>query len=386
MDEFAVVHTDQTDSGLAGFALGLQIREAMLTSPDVVLLFVSSSYDQGLVLHTLQETCQPRLLLGCSSAGEFTSRMHGINLTCALAIRSDQMRFSVGVGHNINSDGVGAAKEMLPAFSPRLADYPCQTALVLADARGGQLDMFLEQLSTQAPGSYQFVGGGAGDNAQFYWTPVFYGANVLADAAVVLTIQSKKPIGIGASHGWIPASKPMEVTKVCGIDLLQLDGRPAVEAFHLQAQLRSQRLDAAEPLPFFLHNLLGIKGAHGYTLRVPLAITRDGAIRCAAAIPKHAQVCLMEATTHSPIEAAIEATCQARRQIGNTRLAGALFFDCVTTRLAIGEAFGFELEAVQKQLGPIPYAGCNTHGQIVGRRGQKSNFHNCTAVVCMFPA
>src|SRR5579859_6917212 len=82
MEEFAVVHTDQVDSGMAGYALGLQIREAMLTSPDVVLLFVSPSYDQSLVLQTLQETCQPRLLLGCSSAGEFTSQAHGVELSC----------------------------------------------------------------------------------------------------------------------------------------------------------------------------------------------------------------------------------------------------------------------------------------------------------------
>ncbi len=385
MEEFAVVHTDQVDSGLAGYALGLQIREAMLTAPDVVLLFISPSYDQSLVLHTLQETCRSRLLLGCSSAGKFTSEVHGVKLSCALAIRSDQMRFSVGVGHQVNSNGLGAARELVSTFPSYTADYPYQTGLVLADALAGQLDIFLEQLSIQTCGAYQFVGGAAGDNNQFRWTPIFYGTRIITDAAVVLTIQSRKPIGIGACHGWCPISPPMQVTKARGTHLMQLDGQPVVEIFRHYATSRGQCFDVANPLPFFLRTLIGIEES-GYTLRVPLFITGDGAIRCMAAIPEHAHVCLMEATSQSPIEAAAEATRQACQQLGDSTPAGALFFDCAATRLAMGDAFAFELAMVQRQLGPVPYAGCNTYGQIVGRMGQKNSFHNCTAVVCLFPS
>jgi hypothetical protein len=386
MSEFAVVHTDQTDSGIAGYALGLQIREAMITPPDVVLLFVAPSYDQSLVLHTLQETCQPRLLLGCSSAGEFTSKMRGVNLSCALAMRSEQMRFSIGIGHKLHSNGAAAANEMFASFPLPIADYPYQTALVLADALAGQLDTFLEHLTNLTHGTYQFVGGGSGDNAQFHWTPVFYGTRIITDAAVALIIQSKKPLGIGACHGWFPTSQLLQVTRSRGTYLMELDGQPAVEAFRQQAEAHDQHFDSDNPLPFFLHNLLGIAGSDGYTLRVPLSVRADGAIRCAAAIPEGARVALMEATLRSPIDAAIEATRQARLKLGSASPLGALFFDCVATRLAMGDTFGFELEAVQEQIEPVPYAGCNTHGQIFGRKGQKNNFHNCTAVVCLFPS
>jgi hypothetical protein len=385
MSEFAVVHTDQKDSGMAGYALGLQIKEAMLASPDVVLLFVSPSYDQSLVLQTLQEACQPGLLLGCSSAGEFTSKMRGVELSCALAIRSDQMRFSVGIGHQMGSDPNGAAKELVSAFPAYRADYPYQTAIVLADALAGQLDAFLEYLSIYTRGTYQFIGGGAGDNAQFHWTPIFYGTRVLADAAVVLTIQSKKPIGLGASHGWCPVTSSFQVTKVQGATVAELDGRPTIEVFRRYAEERNQQLDIANPLPFFLHTLIGIEDRE-YRLRVPLTVTPEGAVRCAAEIPEQARVRFMSATAQSPIDAAIDATRQARLQLGDATPGGALFFDCVTTRLVMGNAFGFELDAVQQHLGPVPYAGCNTHGQIFGRKGQKNAFHNCTAVVCLFPA
>jgi hypothetical protein len=64
----------------------------------------------------------------------------------------------------------------------------------------------------------------------------------------------------------------------------------------------------------------------------------------------------------------------------------ALFFDCVATRLRLGQSFGYELAAIQEVLGPIDYAGCNTYGQVARAEGQFSGFHNCTAVVCVIPS
>lgn len=63
----------------------------------------------------------------------------------------------------------------------------------------------------------------------------------------------------------------------------------------------------------------------------------------------------------------------------------ALFFDCVATRLRLGAGFNDELDAVAAELGTAPFAGFNSHGQIVRSEGQFNGFHNCTAVVCVFP-
>jgi hypothetical protein len=40
---------------------------------------------------------------------------------------------------------------------------------------------------------------------------------------------------------------------------------------------------------------------------------------------------------------------------------------------------------VAKGLDDVPFAGFNSYGQIVRAEGQFSGFHNCTAVVCVFP-
>ena len=383
--QIAVVHTDQKDSYLAGYALGLQIKEALLDVPDVVLLFAAPHYEHHTLLRALHDVCHPGILLGCSSAGEFTSEMYGVELSCALAIRSSDMRFSVALCKGLQNHGGRTAVEALSLPSDAESEYPYKTALVLADALAGQLDLFLEYLTAMTGGEYEFVGGGAGDTAQFRWTPVFCETQVIPDAAVILFIQSRKPIGIGASHGWCPASPRMQATSVCGTQLIQLDNKPAIEVLLAHAETSKYTFNREDPLPFFLHNLIGIAGPR-YRLRVPLGVTPEGAIYCAAAIPEGAQVCVMSSTATAPVEAAIEATRMARERLRGCEPVGALFFDCVATRLRLQTDFGFELAAVRKQLGPIPYAGCNTHGQIIRTDGQWNGFHNCTAVVCLFPS
>lgn len=95
----------------------------------------------------------------------------------------------------------------------------------------------------------------------------------------------------------------------------------------------------------------------------------------------------MSIESSSAAEAAAEAVRDAMAQVeeGGHTPKGALFFDCVATRLRLGKDFANELDAVSQELGPVPFAGFNSYGQIVRAEGQFSGFHNCTAVVCIFP-
>ena len=134
-------------------------------------------------------------------------------------------------------------------------------------------------------GKYQFAGGGAGDDAKFAQTHVFFGAKAYTDAVVALELLSVKPLGIGVGHGWTPAGKALRVTEAVGMRLVSLNGLPAVDAFEEHARTTGQPFDRNVPLPFFLHNILGIDTGSSHRLRVPLAVNPDGSVNCAAEIP-----------------------------------------------------------------------------------------------------
>jgi hypothetical protein len=94
----------------------------------------------------------------------------------------------------------------------------------------------------------------------------------------------------------------------------------------------------------------------------------------------------MRSTQQSTVEAAQDATEAALQALGGHEPGAALFFDCVATRLRMGQAFAQELSAVRDRLSGVDLTGCNTHGQIARAEGQFQGFHNCTAVVCLLPA
>ena len=384
--EAVAVSTAEADSAAAGRALAEQIQSSLGKIPHAVIVFAAPNYDHPVLLRELAEACSPELIVGASSAGEFTNDTLGVGLASALAIHDPEARFSLGVGKGLKADPAAAARSIVQSFKGH-SDHslPYRSALVLTDALAGYADVLADELTVATAGEYQFFGGGAGDNASFERTTVFSNTEVLTDAAVALEILSRKPLGIGVSHGWEPASDPFRVTEAEGLTLVSLNGLPAVEAFEEHAVANGENLDRAAPIPFFLQNILGIDAGSGYRLRVPLAVKDDGSIHCAAEVPVGSVVRIMKSSHQSAAEAAERATDAAIAGIGEHRPKAALFFDCVATRLRCGDHFATEVAAVTNKIGDAALVGCNTHGQIARAEGQFDGFHNCTAVVCVFP-
>ncbi|HXH73450.1 MAG TPA: FIST N-terminal domain-containing protein [Bacteriovoracaceae bacterium] len=388
MLQSAIVYTTDTNSAEAGEALGTQINNAFEKAiPDAILLFASSSYNYSELLKSIHNTCNPKILVGCSSAGEFTTGVHSTGSACAIALRSDEMHFSSGIGRNLSLNREEAAKEIAASFTGMNdTSYGFRSAIILTDALAGFTDDLIKQLTQQTGGMYQFIGGGAGDDAQFKRTHIFCGVESFSDSVVSLEILSNKPIGMGVAHGWKPASQSLRVTESVGERLISLNSMQAVEAFEEHAKRMGQEFNTNNPLPFFLHNVIGIEsGEDNYRLRVPLTVNQDGSISCASDIPEGSMVCFMQTTNESAIEAAKNATHSAISQLGDDKPGVALFFDCVATRLRMGHDFEFELQSIEKILGETKFAGANTYGQIARAEGQFSGFHNCTATVCILP-
>ncbi len=387
MTESVVLHTELPAADDAGAFLGSQISAAFHGEvPDAVILFASPKYDYPKLLRGVEIACRPKTLIGCSSAGEFTTQASGDGSVCAIALRSTEIQFAASLVRGLRSDRTAAARHLASSFQGIARhDYRFRSALILTDALAGHVEELIDELTLATAGTYQFFGGGAGDDARFQQTHVFYGTEAVADAVVALEILSNKPLGFGVSHGWEPAGPPLRVTEADGARLISLNAAPAVEAFQAHAEATRQTFDAANPLPFFLHNVLGIETGSGAKLRVPLGVEPDGSILCAAEVPRGAMVRIMTTGADSAAQAASEACQAALLQLNGERPKVAIFFDCAATRLRMGKEFGLELRSLQEALGAAAYAGCNTYGQIARAEGQFSGFHNCTAVVCVIP-
>lgn len=383
----AAASTNVEDAREAGRRLANEVTQGLGREPQALMVFAAPFYHHETLLDEIANHCPSALVVGASSAGEFMNHEQGEGLACVLGLAGDDVRFGVSVAREIAGDTAAAAQQIASNFRG-LADhsFPHRSALVLADVLAGHADLLVDELTLATGGQYQFFGGGAGDNAQFQRTSVFCGREVLNGAAVALEMLTEKAIGIGVRHGWTPASTACRVTEAVGMRLISLNGLPAAEVFEAHAQTTGQTLDQAAPIPFFLHNILGVEAGDSHRLRVPLAILPDGSVLCAAEVPQGSVVRIMQASAASAVEAAREATQAALAALEGERPQTALFFDCVATRLRLGGHFGEEVAAVRDQLGGADLVGCNTHGQIARADGQFEGFHNCTAVVVILPS
>jgi hypothetical protein len=372
------------DSEKAGRELGRNIRDRFRgEAADAVILFASAKHDHAKLLAAISAESGTDVVVGSSSAGEFTDAARGEGFISVLALRSPTMQFATGIGRRVSEDARSAADDVVKTFRARdKQPMPYRSALVLTDALAGHTDAVVEQLTVATGGNYRFFGGGAGDDGRFEKTHVFCGTEAVSDAVVALEILSTKPIGVGVSHGWLPAGPGMRVTEVDGMRLIGLNGAPAVQAFEEHARATDQVMDPKAPLPFFLHNIIGIASKDGFRLRVPLGVNADGSISCAAAVPLGGVVHIMKTSAESAVIAAEQATRAALEGLQGRAPKAAIVFDCVATRLRLGRAFDDELKACADLLKPASFVGCNTYGQIARAEGQFGGFHNCTAVVC----
>lgn len=372
----------------AGEDLARQISAEMKAGAvDAILVFASADNDYPTLLTALRDGSKARIIVGCSSAGEFTSEMSGTGGTSAIAFRAPEMQFNASLATRLSASHEDASAQLVNGFKGlQSAQYRYRTAVVLVDALAGHTDALIDQLTLSTGGMYQFVGGGAGDDARFAKTHVFFGTEAHTDAAVALEILSNKPIGIGARHGWSPKGDALRVTETADACVVSLNVSPAVEAFEEHAAATHQAFDVEDPLPFFLHNIVGVKSDDGYKLRVPLGISADGGVNFAAEVPTGSTAQIMSTGAESANDAAGAAVRDAIDQVerGGNKPKAALFFDCVATRLRLGEDFQTELATVGREL-KTKFAGFNSYGQIVRAEGQFNGFHNCTAVVCVFP-
>jgi hypothetical protein len=383
----ATALTGEKNSRAAGRDLLEQLKAGLGDEPSAIILFAAPTYDHVDLLDEMV-SASDALLVGASSAGEFVNQRRGDGLACALGLRGgEDVSFTASAASGLREEPAKAARNLVRQFRGLEYDSkPHRSALVMADALAGHADVLVEELTIATSGQYQFFGGGAGDNAQFRRTSVFLGREVLNDAAVALEILSEKPVGVGVQHGWTPASGALRATDAEGSRLIGINGFPAVGAFEAHAKATSQRFDRNDPIPFFLHNVIGIDTGAGHRIRVPLAIEDDGSIICAAEIPRGSIIHIMKASSSSTIGAAEAAVESALAAMGPHKVGAAVFFDCVATRLRMGQAFEDELEGVRKRLLGAQVMGCNTHGQIARAPGQFEGFHNCTAVVCLLPS
>lgn len=361
-------------------------------SPQLVMLFASTKQPLSEIGPAIAREFGGSVLLGCSSAGEFVEEDEKAGSASIFAVSGDFKVFAA-MGTGLSTDlfaAVGSAVEALPQ---KVEGYDHQTAIILLDGLfGGGEEATLIAASMLGEG-VPLAGGAAGDDLNMKQTFVAFGSQVENDALVIAKVFSKAPLGVGVAHGHVPlSSKGLRVTKAEGNIVYEIEGRRAWDVWVEETRERTkaagidpESLQGNDVIHYLGLYEGGLEVGEEYKVRVPLTKGENGALIFACGIPTDTVLHIMESDGERQVQSAKKAAQRAKKNLGESRPAGAVVFDCTCRKLLLGSNFGTAVRTIAKELdGPL--AGFEAYGEIALNIGDLSGYHNTTTVVLAFPA
>ncbi|MBU2578597.1 FIST C-terminal domain-containing protein [Patescibacteria group bacterium] len=375
-------------NNLDSFSAGKEACAAALneTEGKANLIFVFSSvvYDQEKLLQGIRFISKDIPLVGCSTSGEITNQGPATKHVVAMALYSDKIDFTIGIGTNTDKDSFEAGK--------KAAEKIKKGAKVLPSLLMTFLDGLAENGAAAVRGiqktlgkNFPIIGGSAGDDFLFKETYQYCNEQILTKSIIGVGLTGDFSFGIGVRHGWEPIGLPMKATKSEGGKLIEIDNRPALCIYEDYFGKKAEEL-IKEPIARMAYTYplgMSVKGSSEFLLRDVVIANEKKEITCAAEIPEGSEIRLMLGDPDKAIAAAKEAAKMALSQI-NGKPKAVFVFNCMARHKLLGSRVGEEIEAIQDILGKdTPLIGFYTYGEqapLEGKIGKEcqSVFHNET--------
>jgi len=354
---------------------------------DLLLCFSSVLHDQANLLGEIATDLGGSPLLGCSDAGGIVTDGPFKQSVSLMGIVSEKIKFSTGVGKDIDRDARKAGADLAKAIKEKAPDV--SLIIMMADGLAGNGADIVRGVLDVMGDKFPVVGGSAGDDFLFKKTYEYLGGEVLNNAVVGVGLSGDFAFGIGVRHGWMPIGVPMKVTRSKANILYELDGKPAVSIYEdYFGEEKSKKL-REEPLArLAITYPLGMQTQESdeYLIRDPITVDEKGAITCAAEIPEGSTIRLMIGSKDEAIQAARMAAAQAVEQMRGKPVKATIIFNCIARDKLFGRDAKKEIETIREVIGmDVPLIGFYTYGEQAPIAGKihacSSVFHNETVVI-----
>ncbi|OIQ09911.1 FIST N domain protein [Moorella thermoacetica] len=339
----------------------------------ITLVLTTDNYDQERVLSAVKRVIGNSRLVGACVPGVIVNaRLYkrGVGIC---TVSGEGVEAVTHLQRNISQHSYRKGEKAGEALLEKGGETP-GTVLLFPDGFAANISGLLRGLYNVMGPSFEYIGGGSGDNLRFYRTYQFTEEGISSDAVAAAVIRGIN-FQMCLSHGWRPVGEPLMVTKAKGRKVYEIDGLPALERY-------SALVGAYDKNDFSCYSMkypLGLPCAGGeFIIRDPLKAEEDGGILFVTEIPENTIATLMEGDTASLLAAAEEVSKKAL----NTPAAPKTFmvFDCVSRYLLMREDFSREMEAIARSIkAEIPVIGMLSFGEISSISGTPL-FYNKTIV------
>ncbi len=385
MIKAGVGRSNNSDPTKAGAEAARQALRQTDNEADLIVVFSTVAYDQEEMLKGVMSVSKEIPLVGCSDSGEITTQGPVSKHVAVMALNSDTIDFTIGVGRGTEKDsfkaGVEAAREVKEKAKGEISLF-----LMLLDGLAENGAAAVRGVQEVFGKNFPIMGGSAGDDFLFKKTYEYYNDQVLTNAVIGIGLSGKFSFGVGVRHGWEPIGLPMKVTKAKGGKLIEVNNRPALSIYEDYFGKKAEEL-IKEPIARMAYTYplgMSVEGSSELLIRDVVIANEKGEITCAAEIPEGSEIRLMLGDPEKAIQAAKEAAEGALAQLEEAKPKVIFVFDCMARRKLLGPRIGEEILAIQNVLGKeVPLIGFYTYGEqapLGGVLGPEcfSVFHNET--------
>lgn len=378
---FAVVaHSEDFDAEGVLEELLLQCREELGDRvPQAGILYCAIDLEHDQLLQGIDDAWPGIALIGCTTGGEFSSRLGFRDDSAALILfGSDSVEITAGLGRDVGKDIDAACAQAIASAAAKVTMSPT-LCIALPESLTTSAQQIVESLQQKLGVGVPVLGGTAGDGFTLTGTRQFCGREVCSDSVPVLLFSGPLIYSLAIASGWRPMGESALVTRSEASLVHEIDGRAAIEFYR-------QRLgDHATPGPETPLAILDETGAVAYLrATLPAFVQESGAINYFSDVREGAMVQITVADRPAVLEGCRDSIAKAFADYphGKTPTA-ALLFSCAARKLMLGSRTGEEVGIVQSVIGSqIPVLGFYAYGEIgpLDTGDPVSKYHNETFV------
>ena len=347
------------------------IGQALIGLKDVpaslALIFTSTEFAHSMVLKAANNLLGEIPIFGSSSQMILTNQgAFKYGFAILLINLNQQTFFNTAAVKNINektslSSGEELANKLLYGFK----NVHRSLSIIFSDRLITDGTNLINGLQENLGRSFPLLGASASDDFGNQKTFQYVNNELLSESCSGIIFGGKFSFGFGIKHGWMALGKIRSVTAADGNTIKGIDNLPAVKLYEdylakdtLELAKELRRISISYPLGIYL------QGEKEYLLRNIISIKDDGSLITQGSIPQNSKIRLMISTENSRLKAAIEASEEAKRNLGGQKARFVIIFDSAARLALLGRQNDIELGVIKEVFGKdIQLIGISTNGE-----------------------
>ncbi|MFA5389320.1 MAG: FIST N-terminal domain-containing protein [Candidatus Omnitrophota bacterium] len=348
--------------------------------PSIIIIFVSTIFDQETAIKGVRSIIKDVPLIGCSVMGAISIYGPNRDSITVFMISSDSIAFSCGMGRNIGKNprlaGHNAARQASGSRSG-----PKHLYMMFSDGMAGNHADILRGSQEILGTSFPVIGGGSSGRLCFQKTYQYASDEIQTDSVAGVLISGNIKSGEGKSNGWQAIGKPHKITKAKSNVIKEIDKKIAVQVYEEYFEKSFMELKNEGICQLGVSYPIGTRsGSNGeYITRVPLNIDESGGLVLNADIQEGGDISLMIGDKDTVLSSAKDAVAEAMGYIKNAKVKFAVMFSDISRLLLLRKDAYKEIDILKENIGKnTPILGCYTFGEYCGY------FNNNSVSIALF--